>query len=662
MRILLAAAPHRDTFGYSMPPPGLLRLGGELERAGIEVLLEDLAHDLAAGLLPEGDALGDASAERLIARGEVDVVGLSVMGATLPIALCIAKRIKTVRPEVAVWIGGPGTTGVDRALIERFAFVDAVVRGEGEVTVLEMCHAVANGAPLAGIAGVTWRDVHGAVQREVDREPIADLAVLPDYAWHLLPTIATYKRVTGSADGLVPVDSGRGCVYDCSFCTIGRFWSRRSRTLPARRLAEEVMHLLSMPGAKHAYLCHDIFGANRGQAIAFCDEMIARGSPVPFEVRARADHLDLELLQRMRQAGGYRVLVGVESADVRVRERNQKGMRRGTDMLALVDDCATAGITPILSLILGLPGEDEAALEATLDFCAQAALRAGVNLSLHLVNPQPGCGLGEEFGARARAVEGIPPDMALGAGETGPEREMIAAHPDLFTTFTLLPDDTDHLHDLRAIATELPEVLMRHPRTFALLRERDHGGHSGALETYRAWKADGRSFAVFARARRSPLIDDMVAWEQALVRTGASKSSDSGGSHEAGADDAGSAAGVIAPVTVRADVIEVAHDLPAVASGLRRSDRVARAQRTTWLAVLPARSGSPLSAVTTLRISRDVAELLRAIDGTRTQDELESEQPGIGRVLETLERSGLVHLGRARAHDTTERMKAGTTT
>ena len=43
MRLLLAQAPFRDTFGYSMPPPGLLRLGGELLKRGIDVELEDLA-------------------------------------------------------------------------------------------------------------------------------------------------------------------------------------------------------------------------------------------------------------------------------------------------------------------------------------------------------------------------------------------------------------------------------------------------------------------------------------------------------------------------------------------------------------------------------------------------------------------------------------------
>ena len=46
---LIASAPHEDTFGYSMPPPGLLRLGGELRRRGLPVALDDLAFRLAAG-------------------------------------------------------------------------------------------------------------------------------------------------------------------------------------------------------------------------------------------------------------------------------------------------------------------------------------------------------------------------------------------------------------------------------------------------------------------------------------------------------------------------------------------------------------------------------------------------------------------------------------
>lgn len=521
VRLLIASAPHRDTFGYSMPPPGLLRLGAMLESKGRFVRLEDLAYRLGSGELQGGDALADSSAAFLLARIEaerIEVLGLSVMGATVPIALAILERIRAVQPHLLTLMGGPGTTGIDTLLLERFPQLDVVVRGEAEQTLFELLDA-APSRSFARITGLTHREGDGRIVREADRAPIADLATLPGYAWHLLPPIAAYKRITGEEDGLVPLDSGRGCVYDCSFCTIGRYWNRRSRPLPAHRLADEIAALRAIPGARQAYLCHDLFAANRAHALELCAELQARGNPLPWEVRARADHLDAELLRAMGAAGCYRALLGIESADPAVRRRNQKGMREDIDLLRVVDDCAAAGIVPILSLILGLPGEDEASLRLTLDFCARAARRTGVQLSLHLVNPQPGCGLGEEFGAAARPIEGIPPDMAFGAGEGVHERALIAAHPDLFTTWALLPQEEARLRFLHRIATELPEVLMRYPRTWQRMAEQLGG--LDTLELWQQWKQCGSSFEAFALRQSGDWIHATLLWEQAQVRAGA---------------------------------------------------------------------------------------------------------------------------------------------
>ncbi len=602
MRVLIASAPHRDTFGYSMPPPGLLRLGAALEQAGIAVELDDLAYRLGAGELAGGDALAQAGAERLLAahaRERCDAIGLSVMGATLPIALAILERVRRVDPRPSLWIGGPGTSGLERALLERFACVDVVVRGEAERTAVELARALEARRELAGIAGILWRDAQGRVRVEAEREPLRDLGQLPRAAWHLLPPIAAYKRITGAADGLVPIDSGRGCVYDCSFCSIGRFWGRRSRVLPAARLADEIEELASMPAARQAYLCHDLFGANRAEALALCEELARRGTRVPWEVRARADHLDRELLQAMGRAGCYRVLLGIESADPAVRRRNQKGMRDDVDLLRVVDECAAAGIVPILSLILGLPGEDERSLRTTLDWCAAAALRAGVQLSLHLVNPQPGCALGEEFGARARPIEGIAPDMAFGAGETRAERELIEAHPDLFTTWALLPQDEEHLRDLDAIATELPEVLMRYPRTVAALRAL-RGGDT--LELFRAWKRDGRSFVALALASGDARVRETLALEQAQVRVAAK----------------GPAARAAPGPRFSGELVPCSGD-------------------AALFAVVPTARG-----VQVLKLSAQAAAVLAGLDGSRTREELEREQPGIASALTRFAEAGLL--------------------
>ena len=590
MRVLLAAAPHADTFGYAMPPPGLLRLGGELLRRGVPVALEDLPHRLAAGALPRDERLAEAAAQRL-SSVPCDVLGLSVMGATTPIALAIARRVRAAAGErPLIVLGGPGTTGIDAALVERFPWIDAVVRGEGEVTLPALLERWAAGAPLDGISGVTHRGpggVGGAARREPDRPPLADLGDLPGYAWGLVPPFEEYRRLSG--EGLVPIDSGRGCVFDCSFCTIGRFWGRRSRVLPVERLLDEVAAVRGIPGGERAYLCHDLFGVPREHALAFCRGMLARGIDVPWECRARLDHLDEELLALMARAGCYRVLLGVESASPAVRDGNGKQMGAATLPLEVVAACGRLGITPILSFLLGLPGEGEDELRASLDLARDAALRAGVNLSFHLPNPQPGCRLGEEHGAGSRPVEGLAPDMAFGAGETREERELIAAHPDLFGTWSLLTGVAGgeaRLRELHALATDLPALLMARPRTFALL-SRARGLDTHGL--WSAWRASGLAFDAFAAGAGEPLVVESLRWEQAV------EAAPAGARLVRTAQDP----------TRAARWLLGAGGWPPPAAGPAR------------LAVVRGRRG-----VRTLRVSEDVARLIeRSQEGPGTQDE-----------------------------------------
>ncbi len=618
MKILLASSPHADTFGYSMPPPGLLRLGGALRSTEHDVALEDLAFRLGNGELPAGEGLASAAAALLARRGRPDLVGLSVMGATLPIALLIAEELKATWPSVPIALGGPGVQGIDVQILERFDQVDLVARGEGELTIIELCAALEGGLEaIRDVHGITSRQP-GGIHRAPERAMIRDLDELPPYAWDLLPPIASYKRITGEEDGLVPLDSGRGCAYDCSFCTIGRTWRRRSRPLPAGRLVEEMASLRGIPGARRAYLCHDLFGADRAHAMGLCSELAQRGVRIPWEVRARADHLDADLLRHMGRAGCDRVLLGIESASPAVRAANQKGMRDDVDLLQVVDDCAAAGVTPILSLILGLPGEGDAELNESLEFCASAALRAGVNLSLHLVNPQPGCKLGEDLAEVSSPVPSVPPDMALGAGESPGEQALILGHPDIFSTWSLLPYPDGKLDELVFLSGEFGETLMRYPRSVAALTTLL--GLS-TLELARGLRADGRTFETFARERAAAvsdgaLIESMLRWENALVRVGAR--------------------GARQPRRGRwalgAELISTRVDLGAATAALidarsssggdeARLDELVSGDEATFAVVAPMPAPGELAGVRTVRLAGGSVRLARALEAARTDDD-----------------------------------------
>jgi radical SAM superfamily enzyme YgiQ (UPF0313 family) len=612
---VLASAPHADTFGYSMPPPGLLRLGGAVERAGFSVALEDLAFRLANGDVPGADGLVRACAERLLNARPRLALGLSCMGATLPAALAIARVVREREPDLPILLGGPGTTDVEVRVLERFDCIDAIARGEGEVLVPEVLERLASGSrDFTGIDGLYWRTTDGSVRVEAPRTPLASLDDLPDVAWHLVPSLDRYKAITGEDDGLVPIDSGRGCVYDCSFCSIGRTWNRRSRTVPVARLVREIDAAMALPSAKQAYLCHDIFGVDRRYALELCAELERRGAVVPFEIRARLDHLGDELIDALGRAGCYRVLLGIETGDAALRNVHGKRMDESLDVLDRIERLDRAGISSILSLVLALPGEGDEELRATLDLCLDAALRAPVHLSLHLPNPQPGCELGARDGGASRPVEGVVPDMAWGAGTTAPERELIDAHPDLFGTFALMTTAAgglERLLRLRSLADALPSVLMRYPRTFALAA-RQRG--LDVLDTWNLFAADGRAFQSWALATGDDWVVAALDWERAIVRSAAR-------------GDAPPRHGLRCAAIVRASFDPRTDPL-----AWRATERTLDEPRA--LAVVRAPSG----AVRTVSIGLDLAQVLESIDGLAT-DELD---PRLVQLLPTLVERGLV--------------------
>ena len=447
----------------------------------------------------------------------------------------------------------------------------------------------------------------------------------------MLPPLPAYKALTGESEGLTPLDSGRGCAYDCSFCTIGRYWQRRSRPLPADRLAKEILSLPDMPGAKQAYLCHDLFGADRGHAMELCERLIQAGSPVPFEVRARLDHLDEALLEHMAQAGCYRVLLGVESASTHVRERHQKNMRTDIDPLKVVDACEAVGIVPILSLILGLPGEGPAELTETLELCAAASLRKGVHLSLHLVNPQPGCGLGETHAEGSQPVPDIRPDMALGAGLSAAERALIAQHPDLFSCFHLLPASEfpggiEDLRELAAMAQGLPELWLRYPRSWNLaqrLLDLD------ALALWRTLRADGRSFAGWVSAQQDPRLSACLRWEQASIRVMAKTEGALSGPSPA-SDWLPRPAGEVVPSPI---------PLGELAASLRDGTALPELGPEEPFAVIPV--DGIFGSVRTLRISPDTHKVLGWL-AQQPRKPRSAAPPALQSLLEPLEQAGLV--------------------
>ena len=501
VRVVLVQPPHRDTFGYSMPPLGLLHLAASARRRGHEPVFLDCALLVRRGDIPSDDALIERCAERVV-LARPQVVGLTSMVSSLPAALHLAAAVRARLPQVPLILGGQGPEQVEEAVIARYPAVDAVAVGEADHSFCEWLDALARGDDGRDVPGLVLR-VDGAPFRTAPRPLLPDLDVVDSPAWDLAESPRAYASAAGSDEALFPIDLGRGCSFACSFCTTPVFWGRRARQLTPRRAVDEFDRLAALDGMGCVYVTHDLFTADRANVLAICAEKVRRGNTLPWECRTRIDLVDAELLAALREAGCRRILYGIESDSPRVLALVNKGGRAvaagspsttdarvaatptpdrtpGTalDHRALLAMASQQGMASIVGVMAGVPGEQAQDLEANIRFMAEVATLDGVSLSLHWFNVLPGNGQAAALGDALQLLPGLHADLVRGhdqpAGRLLPEQaRLIARDPEVFACFRVFAQphaDPESLYLLTRNAHLLLEVLPRSARALAHAR------------------------------------------------------------------------------------------------------------------------------------------------------------------------------------------------
>jgi hypothetical protein len=469
MRIALVFPPFFLDSLYNLPPLGLINLGTMLQGNGHEVVIHDLVLALRAGTLPFGRTLYDRCVETILDR-RPDVVAFSVQCTTLPPVLQIAKRLKRIDPGLKIVLGGHNVSFLDERVLAGFPCVDAVVRGEGELTFRELVEAYAAGRDEEGIAGVSRR-CRGTVMRNPDRPLIENLDSLPPADYGLVHPLTDYRDACGLPRSIVTLEVGRGCPHQCVYCSESVFWRRRTRTFSVGRLVREMHHLRSC-GAECFLLAYDQFTANRSFVESFCRSVIEEGlNETPWYCISRLDTVDAPLLALMRRAGCESMCYGIDSGS----ERTLRFIRKRIDRSVLarrVVETTAAGIVPTLSFVIGFPEEQEEDIEATLALALQCGVHGTINPLLQLPTVLAGTELFKRYGPAL--IRGVDTYFALGLefdqGRRLVEDEQLIAHdPLLFSSFYNLPCPGMDLGTLDRLASFFPLIVTLYPKSFILL-------------------------------------------------------------------------------------------------------------------------------------------------------------------------------------------------
>ena len=366
---------------YDGPPLSaplcLLALAAPLLQAGFEVKLIDniTSPDFESEVLREtSDAL---------------CLGISVLtGPTIGAAVRVARAVKKARPSLPVIFGGWHPSLATEQTLQP-DFVDAVVRGPGDLTLLEVAQRLADKQELHGVQGLSFKDRAG-IHHEPERR-VTNINDLPMPAFHLA-NFDAYASAAGFRQ--LSYTSSVGCPYACNYCTDMVFYNRRFNAYKAERVVSDLADLVPRYGIQEVALFDSNFLVDIKRAVAIARGIVASGVKFLWDFQASTDFLwrmsddDVRLLG---ESGVSHMGFGTESASKPVLKLMNKHHQNIEQMVETARKAHLANIRVTFNVILGYPGETEADRQQTFSIMSDIAREySNVSFSPNIFTPYPG--------------------------------------------------------------------------------------------------------------------------------------------------------------------------------------------------------------------------------------------------------------------------------
>lgn len=377
MRILLIYPPV-TIYGTAKvephPPLGLAYLAAVLEKKGYPVRILDALAEGISDVKKKGNltriGLSESDIQKKIKEYNPDLVGVSAMFTAFAAdAYNVVDLVKKVNPKITVVLGGAHVSIDPKAVLGKNKNINIAVKGEGEVTFLNLVKALEKKRSLVKVTGITYR-----LGRKIIQNPpaqfIKNLDEIPFPARHLLP-----MDVYHNPDDFVmrfPLTSmvtSRGCPGRCVYCSIHSIWGHTWRGRSAKNVVDEIEHLVKDFGIREIHFQDDSMSIDKRRMNEICDEVIGRRVDIKWTTPNGIAHwtLDKPLLKKMKKAGCYRVTFGFESGNPEMRRWVGKPYKL-EQAKEITQFANRIGMWTIATNILGFPYETKAQMQDTINF------------------------------------------------------------------------------------------------------------------------------------------------------------------------------------------------------------------------------------------------------------------------------------------------------
>jgi radical SAM superfamily enzyme YgiQ (UPF0313 family) len=252
----------------------------------------------------------------------------------------IIHLLRTKNFTGPILVGGHAVSFIPEKILECVPELDAVISGEGELSLKQLVRAYHSDEDWKNIPGITARQQGKIIRCPPVRQ--RDLNALSAPARDLVPELINH-------DGLIAISTSRGCHARCTFCSVPRFYGLYKNksmavddwlSIDVERIVNEVLFLHREYSVKELLIVDDEFfgGRNYGheRAILLGRQLAENGAPVRFAISFRAENTNEKVLTELQKGGLAHVFIGIEagsSADLKLygkghtREQNVSAVR-----------------------------------------------------------------------------------------------------------------------------------------------------------------------------------------------------------------------------------------------------------------------------------------------------------------------------------------------
>jgi anaerobic magnesium-protoporphyrin IX monomethyl ester cyclase len=327
MKVLFIEPPRDFWFvmGEYLPPPfGIIQLAAYLEKEIIDVEIEVL----------------DCTTEKIdwkVLAQRIKVFNPDIV-ASSAFATCTVYSVirtfevaKKVNSKILTVTGGQYFSSTAQESLEKYPTIDVIVRGEGEQTFTELVKNYRIKTNYPKIQGISFHH-EGQIIHNPPRPLIKDINDLPYPGYHFVKNLVKKYHFAAMAGYNTPyalVEGARGCSHRCTFCTQWQHWGGVWRVKTPKRIADEIKFCYERFGSRFIWLTDDDLGP-RKRANDLADEILKLeiGEDLMLFVQWRCDDVvkSKDILLKLRKAGLYWVMVGVESPKEETLQNFRKGI------------------------------------------------------------------------------------------------------------------------------------------------------------------------------------------------------------------------------------------------------------------------------------------------------------------------------------------------